>query len=543
MMTDTEVKSAEVEVSGGLSPVWLVPIIALGIAVWLGVRAWQQTGPSIDILFNSASGIVEGKTEIRYKDVKVGAVKQISLSEDLGTVSVTAELDPAIEPHLSDNSRFWVVRPRISLSGVSGLSTLFSGVYIAIDPGAAGTYQDQFIGLDESPSVKSTDSGSPFKLHAEQLGSLDIGSPVYYRQIRVGEVTGYTLAPEGDRVDITIFVDTPYDHLVQRQSRFWNVSGAGLELDVEGVRARIESVAALLQGGIAFDSPATLDNPGPAEPKQDFFLFGDKQAASEEAYTLEYHFLLEFKGSVRGLKVGAPVEYRGIKVGELVEIRLGLPDHGGESITALISLQPQRLEKDHMPTKEEMFARMASMVDSGLRAQLKTGNLLTGALYIDLIKAPESKGAFDSEGPYPRIPTLDTPFEQLERQLGSVMDKLQKFPLNQVAEDLQASLGSMRVMLESLAAPAFVGKVDATVTNLQGSSAQLSDTLSAVTKAVTQLEKTLLTVDEGVSPDSELYYELLKMMDEITKASVSFKGLTEELERNPNALIFGKGSK
>lgn len=230
-------------------------------------------------------------------------------------------------------------------------------------------------------------------------------------------------------------------------------------------------------------------------------------------------------------------------MGKVIDVRLNLLETGGEQIIGLISIQPQRLNKDQIPSREAVIKRVTAMVESGLRAQLKIGNFITGALYIDLVNAPDTEGVLLESEPYPKLPTLNTPLEQFERQIGAVMDKLQKFPLEQIAEDLQVSMSSMRRLLESLASPAFVGKVNQTATNIKDASGQLTSILSATKASVQQLEQTLVTVEQQVTPESELHYELLRMLNEVSKASVAVKRLSEELERNPNKLIFGQGSK
>ncbi len=522
----------------GISPVWLVPLIALLAAGWLGYRAWQDTGPTIRIEFSDASGIREGKTEIRFKDVRVGMVTDISLDQQLERVLVTAEMDPVVQRYLTAGSRFWVVEPTVTLSGVSGLDTLFSGVFIAMDPGENGAPKKHFQGLDEPPGVRSTDIGTPYLLRADQLGSLDIGSPVYFRQIRVGEVTGYSLAPEGESVEVKIFIDAPYNRLVETGSRFWNVSGFGMQLDARGLEARVTSLATLIAGGIEFDSPESGAERQLAEAGQGFTLFADRQSVAEEAFSIRYHYLLKFSGSVRGLEKGAPVEFRGIKVGEVTDIRFN--SSGDELIRVLVTIEPQRIDFTMTPSRTELNQKLREGIATGLKAQLKTGNLLTGALYVDLGRHPGEPGEFITSGRYPEIPTTEGQGEQVIRQLNALIDKVNRFPVEQVGDELTASLTSLRQMLARLEKQGFADRLSRTAGNLESASGSIQQSLKTATAALAQLDRTLETVDRSLSPDSELHYQTLKMVEQMSRASAAFRQLVEELNRNPNAILFGR---
>ncbi|MCW8885480.1 MAG: MlaD family protein [Motiliproteus sp.] len=530
---DTPVKAR----SKSISAIWFVPLIALIAAGWLGYRAWQQTGPTIELHFSNASGIVAGKTEIRFKDVKIGLVTDIKIDEALYLVKVKAEIDPVAASHISSNSRFWVVQPRVTLSGISGLNTLLSGVYIQVDPGDSGPFQNSFRGLDEPPSVISTDKGTSYQLAAETLGSLDIGSPVYYRQIQIGEVSGYNLADDGESVNVRIFIDAPHDQQVKSNSRFWNISGFGMELNAQGLKANMTSLASLIAGGIAFDTP---DDPSAqsAVADQQFNLFKDKQAVAEQVYTIKYPYLMNFTGSVRGLEIGAPVEYRGIKVGEVEQIRFVRQK---DFIQVLVNLEPQRLSMDNSVTREELDGGLKRIIEEGMRAQLKTGNLITGALFIDLVSQEDAPdGTLILGGSYPEIPTVEGQFEQLSRQLNVVIDKVNSFPLESIGDQLVATLSDVRTIAAELKQQRLAAKVGSTLDNLEGASGKLEGTLKAANKAMAQATETLKSVDSTVAPDSELRYQVLRLIDQLTKASNAYRELAEELNRNPNALLFGK---
>ncbi|MGA8282128.1 MAG: MlaD family protein, partial [Desulfobacterales bacterium] len=398
----------EVEVQSRIrqfSFVWIIPLVAALIGVWLVYKAQSEKGPTITITFQTAEGFEAGKTKIKYKDVDLGQIEEINLSPDLGHVVVTAKLIRQAEDLLSENTRFWVVRARINVSGVTGLQTLFSGVYIGLDPGKPGKKARHFTGLEQPPIVTTDLPGRYFLLLAERRGSLDIGSPVYYRQIRVGQVVGYQLAEDGQAVSIKIFVNTPYHKFVNKNTRFWNASGVDVSIDAKGIQVNTESLVTLLVGGIAFDVPSYLDSGGPAVEGQVFSLYNNYTASQEKTYPVKSYFVLYFDGSVGGLSPDAPVEFRGIGVGKVVDVKLEFePEKRDFRIPVLIEIEPERfISAAEMPQAEAARRKILDyLVEKGLRGQLKIGNLITGQQVVSLNifpNAPRRKIVWKS--PYP----------------------------------------------------------------------------------------------------------------------------------------------
>lgn len=533
-------KQATTHRSSGISPAWLVPLVALVVAGWLGFQSWRERGVEIVITFDSAAGIEVNKTELRFKDVRVGVVRQLHLSDDLNEVRVTVEVDHAIADKLSSNSRFWVVTPKISASGISGLNTLISGVFLGVDPGDPGTPLEEFEGSLTPLSVGSETEGTRFRLRADSLGSLSPGSPIYYREVPAGEVLDYQLLEGGRFVSLDIFVRAPYDRYVHRESRFWNVSGFGVELSDRGLKAQVSSLASVVAGGIAFDTPDDLINPQPAEEQQEFLLYPDEQAVSDGIYTLRYYYRLNFVGSVRGLNVGASVEFRGIPVGEVVSVRFAEPYDQQYSIDVLIAFEPERLQGP-LQDYQVFHARLDELVAGGMKAQLKSGNLLTGALFVDLVMEPELPGQIvEVADRYPLLPTADAPLDQLSRQMTELLRKANEFPLEQLGQDLSASLSSLRAVLAEVEQQRLPLKLEQTLGEIDGVSGALRQTLAQTSNSLLQLASTLHTLEKTVAPDAPLVYELQQMAREVKQASVSFRRFTDELNRTPNALIFGK---
>ena len=306
-----------------ISVVWIVPLVALVIGAGLAYKALTETGPTITISFQSAEGLEAGKTKIKYKDVELGKVAAIDLSKDFSHVTVTAEMVPEAKEYLSDKTRFWVVRARVTASQVTGLSTLFSGAYIGIEPGLGGKEQRHFKGLEQEPMVTGETKGRQFTLAGSRLGSLNPGSPIYFRQIEVGQVVGYQLGANGEDVSIDIFIDNPYYQFVRQNTRFWLASGLDVNLTANGLQVNTESVISMLIGGVAF-ATFSHENPGPqAKDGTTFKLYDTYNKARDDRYTIKQNYIIEFHESVRGLSIGAPVEFKGLQIGLVGLLGLG----------------------------------------------------------------------------------------------------------------------------------------------------------------------------------------------------------------------------
>ncbi len=298
---------AQVQTKKQISIVWLIPIVAVLIGGWLAYKGLSEKGPMVAITFESGEGLEAGKTLVKYKDVKIGQVETIRFNADLTRVIVKAELVKEAGPFLTENTRFWVVRPRVTASGVSGLGTLFSGAYIEMDPGKEGQPSRRFKGLEIPPIVTTGVPGREFLLRANSLGSLDNGSPVYYRQIQVGQVIGYDLAEDGRSLTIKVFINAPHDKLVRTNTRFWNASGFDLKFDAGGFKLNTQSIVSIMMGGIAFDTPTSLEAGGPPKDSQIFRLYETRDSIFERTYTEKQHNNLHFDWSIRGMTIGAPV--------------------------------------------------------------------------------------------------------------------------------------------------------------------------------------------------------------------------------------------
>ncbi len=547
-----EVPRAALRKRRGISPVWLVPLIAGAVAVWLGIVTLREQGPTISISFHTAEGLEAGKTKVKYKDVEIGVVEEVRLSPDLQDVVVEAKMTKQAAPLMAKDSRFWVVRPRVGLGGVTGLGTLFSGAFIGIDPGT-GPLAKEFTGLNEPPPVASDVPGRQFVLEAETLGSIANGAPVYFNGLRVGQVLSYQLDPKRNRFIIPIFIEAPHDQLVRAGSRFWNASGVDVSVTGEGVDIAMESLPALLSGGVAFDTPG-IEAEGESAPSDFVFsLFSSKRLVAESAYTLKIPYLAHFGGSVRGLRAGSPVEFRGVKVGRVTNVRLVLDPSDFELlIPVTFDIEPGHIEVRGSASSVKPYQGMAELVRKGLRAQLKSGNILTGETVIALDFHPDVPAdELRMGGVYPEIPTVPTEIEEITRSVNEVLTKIAQTPIPELVEEVRGVIGRLDALVGSPEAMGTLLALQQSAEDLRkllrtadaefGSLAQsLKRTADAASGALDRADTTLTSMNRTFGEDSRLRYDLGTTLKELAAASRSIRILTDYLERHPEALIHGK---
>lgn len=514
--------------------VWIVPVIAALIGLWLAVKSFVDRGPAVSIEFQTAEGLEIGKTRLKFKEVDIGVVNSIELSKDRKHVLVKAQLAKDTEGLLVDDTRFWVVRPRFSGGQASGLTTLLSGSYIGVDPGKASESRREFTGLETPPLVTRDRPGRQFLLKADDVGSFDVGSPVYYRRVQVGEVIGFDLDPNGKGVNFNIFVNAPYDKYVFDNTRFWNASGVDVSVDASGVRVRAESVVSILLGGISFQTAPDAQPSEAALPDAVFRLYGTRDEAFQRSDTAQETYVLAFESSVRDLAVGAPVEFRGVIVGEVARIGLDYDENTLEFRTpVVIHLYPERVRARFLRPEQRnhtgpspLQTDLQRWVDKGLRAQLRTANLLTGQQYValDMFKgvAPVK---LDSKTLPPRIPTLPSTVEQLQDALTRTLKRIDGLPLEQLSGDLRRAIGTLDKTLRD---------VDSTMQHLDHDvSPELRDTLA-------QAKGTLAEAERVLAADSPAQSELRETLKDVSRAAQSLQTLADSLDRHPEALLRGK---
>jgi len=550
-MAEQDQSLAEPHIKGGfsISPIWAVPIVAILIGGWLVFQTLNKQGPKITIEFETAEGIEEGKTKIKFREVQVGLVETVEIKEDLSGVIVKAEMVKRAEPYLTDNTRFWVVRPRIDAKGISGLGTLVSGAFIEIDPGDGGDSARGYVGLEVPPLITTDDPGKEFILVTEKLGSYSTGSPVYYRGLEVGEVLGHELHENRKEFLVHVFIHDPHDQLVRNDSRFWNASGINASIGADGMKLQVESLQTLALGGIAFDTKVDVTSGSPSAAGTQFRLNDSEEAIEEAEITQKIRWVLYFDGSVRGLVKGAPVEFKGIRVGTVVDVNLEFDrSSSGYRIPVLVDIEPERVSVvkegsvGRAISRDNHIKSMQALIKAGLRARLLTGNLLTGQLLVDLDlhldKAPEYRG----DGNYPEIPTIPSSIEEISRSLTALLDKIQALPLDELTTSLTNTVKSAERLVSSNEVKGALVSMEKTLATLDRVMTNVDQNLTPTAQsALSEALQTLKTVREAVANDSPLRYDLESMLQELAAASRSIRLLAEYLESNPNALIYGKG--
>jgi paraquat-inducible protein B len=529
---DARPEPGAIETSGrwSVSLVWIVPIIALLVGISLVVHNRMQAGPEITITFKTGEGLVADKTQVKYRNVVIGHVSRVELSEDQKSVAATVELVRQAGSFVREDAKYWVVRPRIGAGGVSGIDTLLSGAFIGADSGVSERTTKQFIGLETPPPITYGEPGKRFTLITRDLASLEIGSPVYYHKIPVGQVVGYALDKDGKGVDVEVFINAPNDAYVTRNTRFWNASGIEVGVSANGFNVKTESLSAVLIGGVAFGAPEYgLASPVAAEGDR-FDLFSDQQTALAPPPGKAQYLSLRFNQALRGLKVDAPVEFQGVEIGKVVSVNLDFdlktstfpiivgiviyPESLGEAHTKMLKLL------NHDPNDLEGGIHIiGNFVEHGLRAQARSGNLLTGQLYISLDFYPKAeKVAFDPNARPVMLPTVPGSLELLQEQLQAVVEKISRLPLDRIANNLDGSLNELRNGLKQ-----FNGQ-----------------TLPGIRVTLDDVRKTLKSANSTLAEDSPQREQLGEAIDELGRMSRSLRDLSDYLGRHPESLIRGR---
>ncbi len=531
-----------------LSLVWLVPIAAVVIGIVLTARTLLQTGPEITIEFRTAEGIQPGRTEVRYKEVVIGRVTDVALKRNREAVIVSVELDKSAAGLAVMDSRFWVVRPRVGASGVSGLNTLFSGAYIGVDAGVSEDTQRRFIGLEAAPYVLRGEPGRSFELTATDLGSLDVGSPVYYRRARVGRVVGYELDPQRDRLSVRVFVEAPHDKLVNQGSRFWNASGVDLSFSANGLQVNTQSIASVLAGGIAFATSPSAAASAVATPAPDtrrFFLFQTEQAALAPPDGPPLRLRMVFMQSVRGLAPGAPIDLLGVEIGSVRSISLDYdPKRREVPVEVMADIYPPRVgsERERYANADAGAARqdaafLKRMVESGLRAQVRSGNLLTGQLYVAFDFMPKAKQAtlVEADGAL-TMPTVPSAFADIQPQLADIINRISQVPFDKIGTELQATLESANVATKALQKT--LTRANAAIDKL---SPEAQGAITDVRKTLEAARQALESIDRNVAqPDAPLQRNANQALSELQRAAQSLRVLSDYLQQHPESILRGK---
>jgi paraquat-inducible protein B len=495
------------------SLIWLIPLFAAAVGSWIAVNTIRNEGPTITIIFKSAEGLEANKTKIRYNGVEIGEINYIRLSDDYQTVIATAKMSPKTEEFLLKDTQFWVVRPQISGATVSGLSTLISGAYIGMEIGHAKESARNFTALDDAPLEIGGVTGRFFTLKAPELRSLSKGTPLFFRRLQAGEVESYELDKSGKFLNVRVFVKSPYDQYVTAGTRFWHASGIDLSLSASGLKVQTESMLSILIGGIAFETPAEGLQSPPAMANATFELWNDREEAFRPPAINPQQYKLIFKESLRGLEPGAPVTLNGITIGEVTKVYAEFDQESFEFIApVIIQLDPERYGVDFVADRNAagMDAETAhrktieTFVARGLRAQLKSGNLLTGSRYVALEFFHDAKPFTLDWSQMPlQFPTQPGNLESIESGVAEFVRKLNKVPLEDIGNDLRK-----------------------TIVGVQGT--------------LTNTDRLLTDANKMFRPGSEFDAQINNTLQQFGGAAQALRVLADYLERHPESLIHGK---
>ena len=521
------------------SLIWLVPLVALVIASYLGFRTVRSEGPVITVIWKTGDGLVAGQTEVRHKAVSLGQVETVRLSDNLQDVTATIRMRREASPYLTDQARFWVVRPRLSSGSISGLETLVSGSYIEMDPGPkAGQPKTSFTGLENPPGVRSGEPGRTFELRADRLGSLNSGAPVFWRDIQVGEIISYDIGNGEGPVAVTAFVRAPYDGFVREGAEFWNASGLSVNLGPDGVHIEVASLQAALSGGVAFDVLRDDKEGKPAPAGTVFPLYKDYGEAKSASYRNSQLFVSFFQSDVTGLSKGSAVDFLGQQIGVVTDVGLDFdPATDMGRVHVHFEIQPDRVNPE-LAAKMSAVDVTRRLVARGMRAQVSTANFLTGSKVLSLAMMPTMpKAELTKEGDDYVIPSTGGGLDNILTAAGDIAGKLNRLPLDEIGANLNGTLRSASGALGSV--QELVRRTDA---SLSPALARLPPLMASLQDTVARAGRTVGSLDNSYGENSQFNREIARALVQVGDTARSVRQLADYLDEHPEALIRGRAS-
>ncbi|CAH2601623.1 Paraquat-inducible protein B [Rhodovastum atsumiense] len=533
--------------------IWLIPLVAAVIAGFLAWHSLRQRGPTITITWRTGDGLQAGQTKVRHKAVELGTVRSVELSDDMKQVIATVEMQRQATRFLTGNARFWVVRPRIASGSLAGIETLVSGAYIELDPGApGGESESRFTGLEEPPAIRSDEPGRTFRLQATRLGSLSVGSPVFFRDIEAGEMLNFDLGANGRQLTLQVFIRSPYDRFVHEGTHFWNASGVSVDLGASGVQLQLESLRAVLAGGIAFDTSEAAQKTEPSPAGATFTLYPNEAAARVAGYKERITFATYVEGSVRGLAAGAPVEFYGIQIGNVTDVQLQFdPDTKLARVAVRMELQPERFMHEITHTRSPLTVSRG-LVQRGLRAQLRTANYLTGQMFVALDFFPNAPAAevLEEDGVIV-LPTMPGGLDSITASIGGMVQKLNNLPLEEIAKNLNDTLAGASAVANSGDLRDSLRQLAATLTTTQELVRRLNAGVAPALQRIPEMAQTLQSTLEranglvgsaeaGYGRNSQFRRDIERLMGQVSDAARSLRLLADYLNAHPEALLRGR---
>jgi paraquat-inducible protein B len=562
-VSDDDPPTARVSTGGHrrrrLSLIWIIPLVTIAIGGYLAWHTLSQRGPTITISFQTAEGLQAGQSHVKHKDVDMGTVTGVALSPDLSRVDITVEMNANAEPLLTDKAQFWVVKPRFFAGSISGLDTLLSGSYIELSPaGTGGEPKRDFIGLEDPPVLQSDTPGTNFLLRAPRIGSITLGSPVYFRDLSVGEVLGWDVGDMANYVTIHAFVRKPFDRYVHDNSRFWNASGVNIRLGGNGVQVQLESLKTVILGGIAFDTPQADEQRSSNAALQskdghEFPLYASKEEADSATFGRKVPLVSYFDGSVAGLEAGADVTLHGLKIGTVTGVDLKY-DAATDNVVVPVhyTVEPQRIHDAPIGPTADTGTAIAEFVKRGLRARLNTASLITGQQQVALDFEPNAAPATSGvDGNAFIIPVVPAGAADIMSSASAIMAKLQAIPFEQIGKDLDSTLkGASNIVNGQQLRDAIAALQDTLVTaqravkqldtGLEPTMKKLPEITASLQDTLNRANRLVGSVDTGYGANSDFHRTLERMLGQLSDTAQSFRVLADLLSRHPEALIRGR---
>lgn len=539
-----------------LSPIWAIPIVTVLIAGYLVWHTLSQRGPTIAITFSDAEGLTAGQSQVRYRDVAVGTLESVALAPDRSHVVLTVRMNRDAEPLLTANARFWVVKPRLFAGNISGLSTLLSGSYIGLEPGPpGGEPARRFTGLEDPPLLSSTEAGRSFHLRTERIGSLSVGSPVFFRDLDVGQVLGWDIADMAESVTVHAFIRAPYDRYVRQGTRFWNASGVTLKLGAEGVQLQLESLRALLLGGIAFETPEEARGDPVAEQDREFPLYASHEAAHNASYRRRVPVVSYFNESVSGLAPGAPVTFQGVRIGQVTGYALEYDAAADRlRIPVRYEIEPERIAFSGLAAQRGPMENARLLVHQGMRARLASANLLTGQQQIAFEIVPNAAPAeVTLQDGVIVMPSVPGQFAGILDAVNQVLAKVEALPFEQIGRNLNDTLAGVDALVRDPALAASLASLQQTLAAAQSMVRRIDEAaapalrglpplISSLQATVTQANRMVASVNRGYGDESQFHRDLDRLLEQLTAAARSLRSLADTLNRNPESLVRGRAT-
>ena len=549
----TAVMRSAIDHKRRLPLIWTIPVVTIIIGAWLTWSTLSQRGPLITVTFETAEGLQADQSHVRHKDVEMGVVQKIGLTPDLKRVQVTIRMNRDAEPLLTDGAEFWVVRPRFFAGAISGLQTLFSGSYIDLLPAAGGQPKRDFVGLENPPVLQSDVPGRTFLLQASRIASLNLGSPVLFRGLEVGEVLGWDVGEMARQITVHVFVREPFDKYVHDNSRFWNASGAQVQLGAKGLQFEVQSLRAVVLGAVDFETPEDPDYTKESQADHGFPLYDDKDAADASTYKRSVAFMANFSSSVSGLTVGSPVTLHGLKIGEVSSLSL-VYDRATDNVTVPVNftMEPERITMLQLPTGGDLDHRMQELVHRGLRVKLEASNILIGSKQLAMDVYPNAgPGELAKQGDAYVIPVMGGSADDVATAATNLVNRLNAIPFESIGRNLDHTLAGVNALVNDKQLGETVTELRSTLAGVQALVKNLNHGITPVMQrlpsianglesSVQHTDKLLASLQTGYGGDSRFNRDVSQAMSQLSDAARSIRVLADLLARHPEALIRGR---